>query len=65
LIVCSFADRNRSARTADDSSTNADVIPSAPLAQNPLLCVVLSVAQVILNSFLDASHGIIEFKNPC
>ena len=39
LIIYSFADSNRSAPTADDSSTNADVFPSAPLAQNPFLCL--------------------------
>jgi len=37
LIICSFADRLRSARTADGSSATADVFPSAPLAQNRLL----------------------------
>jgi len=44
LIICSFADSIPRARTADDSSTNADVFPSAPLAQNPLLPAGVLVA---------------------
>ena len=35
LIICSFADRLRSARTADDSSTNAPVYSVCPTCAKP------------------------------
>jgi len=36
LIICSFAHRNRSARTADDSSTTADVYSVCPTCAKPM-----------------------------
>ena len=47
LIICSFADRITSARTAGDSSTKLLFIPSAPLAQNPVLVAVFSLSLVV------------------
>jgi len=37
LIICSFADSIRSARTADDSSTKADVYSVCPTCAKPLV----------------------------
>jgi len=42
LIICSFVHRNRSARTADDSSTNADVYSVCSTCAKPIVVCRLS-----------------------
>ena len=47
LIICSFAHRNWSARTADHRSTNADVFSVCPTCAKPLV----SCSRMLINSF--------------
>jgi hypothetical protein len=51
LIIYSFADRLRSARTADDSSTNADVYSVCPTCTKP---IVVSTPFFILNKLMQS-----------
>ena len=49
LIICSFAHSNRSARTADDSSTNAHVYSVCPTCAKPIVtCRLLSNSVVAI-----------------
>ena len=52
----------RQAGAKVDISTTADILPSASIAQNPMLGEVASRYQEILNIFIDDDRH--EFKTP-